>query len=226
MANSPAQVKVYFAQLRPESIINLDQPCHYEEFHDQAGYIYNSNKTFERINQLYLDYMEEYTEHWSRLLTHITDWGIRYPIVVNTGVPKIRPLSSVPIDVRATNSKFWMTCEQQGGGRIMAAKKLGITVPAIINDYVGLFEGQTPITMRELARLCQDLDQIYVSHDFGVRINDYPRIHLQDISCAEYAHCKFLAIKNVYNEYQSWDTTHQLKERINTLQRIEYETNN
>ena len=221
-----SQVKVYFAQLRPDSIINLDQPCHYEEFHNLTGYIYNTNKTFERINRLYMEYMEQYTAHWSHLLSHISQWGIRYPVVVNTGVPKVRPLSSVPVDVRATNSKFWMVAEEHGGARIMAAKQLGITIPVLINDYVGLFEGQTPVTMRELAKQCQDLDQIYVSRDFGVRINEYPKIHLRDISSAEYAHCKLLAIKNVYNEYHTWDTTHQLKERINTLQRIEYETNN
>ena len=216
-----SQVKVYFAQLRPESIINLDQPCHYEEFHDIPGYIHNNQETFDRINELYMDYMDRYTGHWSRLLEHVNKWGITYPVIINTGVPKQRSLRSVPLALRSTNSQFWMMCETHGGARIMAAKQLGITVPALINDHAGLFEGQKPITMRELARQCNGLEQIYVSRSFGVRINEFPRIHL-DISDAEYSHYRFEAITAITEEYERWQTLSQ--KTINTLQRIEYES--
>lgn len=219
------QVKVYLAQLRPDSIINLDQPCHYEEFHEIPGYIQNSQSTFDRINDLYIDFMDRYTGHWSRLLEHIDKWGIIYPIIINTGLPKQRPLSSVPMDLRGTDSKFWMNCESQGGLRILAAKKLGIRVPALINDHVGMFEGEKPATMRELALHCKGLDQIYVSQSFGVRVNCYPRIHL-DISDSEYLHYKFEAIHHITNEYPYIRDSALLQETINTSQGIDYEPTN
>ena len=217
-----SQVKVYFAQLRPESIINLDQPCHYEEFHDIPGYIHNTQETFDRINELYMDYMDRYTGHWSRLLEHVSKWGIVYPVVINTGVPKQRSLGSIPLHLRSTDSRFWMLCESHGGARIMAAKKLGITVPAVINDHAGLFDSEKPMTMRELAKQCHGLDQIYVSQSFGVRISEFPRVHL-DISDTEYLHYRFEAITAITEEYEHW-TRASSKKTINTLQRIEYES--
>lgn len=216
-----SQVKVYFEQLRPESIINLDQPCYYEEFYDLQGYDQSDQEIFDKINTMYLDFMDRYTGHWSRLLEHISKWGIIYPIVINTGVPKQRPLGSIPKHLRSTDSRFWLLCETQGGGRIMAAKKLDINVPCLINDHVDLFAGQKPMTMRELAKQCHGLEQIYVSQGFGVRINDFPRVHL-DISDTEYQHYRFEAINMITEEYGNWIQTSS-KKTINTLQRIEYE---
>jgi hypothetical protein len=219
MAN---QVKIYHSQLRPDSIINLDQPCHYEDFHELPGYLYNTVETFDQINERYLYYIDILTGHWSRLLEHIEKWGIIYPIVVNTGLPKNRALSSIPLSYRATPSKFWTVCEDQGGLRILAAKKLGLRLPAIVNDHTGMYNNKAQITMRELASRTEGIKQIYLSPRTGLKIGEFPRIHL-DISDEEYLHCKHEAVQLTISEYKSWGSTLLLQERINTLQRIEYD---
>lgn len=215
------QIKIYASQLRPESIINLDQPCHFEEFHELPGYLHNDIDTFNKINERYLHYIDASTGHWTRLLEHIDKWGIIYPVIINTGLPKFRNISCVPMSVRATSSRFWMLCEDQGGLRILAAKQMNLPVPTIINDHTGLFEGQKQINMRDLAAATDGIQRIYLSAKIGIRIGEYPKLHLS-MSDDEYYYHKTEAIQQTIDEYRSWSSTAKLEERINTLQRIEY----
>lgn len=217
------QVKIYATQLRPRGIINLDQPCHFEEFYELPGYLHNSPEIFDKINERYLHHIDSTTRHWTRLLEHIDKWGIIYPIVVNTGVPKIRSLNSVPFEYRRTSSRFWTVCENQGGLRILAAEKLGIKVPTLVNDHTGLYEGQRQVTMRELAAMSEGIRQIFLSAGHGIRIGEYPRLHL-NIDDLEYLHYKNEAIQATIAEYREWDTSSLLEERINTLQGIGYDS--
>ena len=194
-------VQVYYQELNPESIINLDQPCHYSEFHNLPGYLETGTKeTFDIVSALYFDKMEHLTEHWSRLLDHIDRWGILYPVIITTGLPKTRPLYSVPKEYRNVNSKFWMICENQGGARILAAQQLGIKVPALINDHVGLFQNQKPVFMRELTDLCTGVDEILISASTGVKIPKYPRVHL-DMEDSVYEECKSVVIHDIITNH-------------------------
>lgn len=218
-------VQIYHSSIRPQGILNLDQPCFYEEFFELPGYAYHTLDVYNKINERYIYYMDRYTGHWSKLLEHIQENGIVYPAIINTGLPKFKKLSEVPAALRTTNSRYWMVCEQHGGMKILAAAKLGIKVPIIVNDYVGMFDGEDTMTMRELANSCQGLKNIFLNPATGIRVQDYPRIHL-DIDNSEYLHCKFEAISRVIEEYQSWDIEPSIGKTINTLQRIEYEPTN
>jgi hypothetical protein len=193
--------QVYFCDLNPNTIINLDQPCHYEEFHWLPGYLETGTKqTFDVVNKLYFEEMEHTTAHWSSLLDHIKRWGVLYPVIVTTGLPKSRSLKSIPKEYWATDSKFWITCEQQGGTRILAAQQLGIKVPALVNDHVGLFQDQMPISMRDLKEICTNVDKIVLSPNRGVEIKCFPRLHL-DIDDCVYDACKKEAIDIVIKQH-------------------------
>lgn len=195
------KVPVYFCELNPDSIINLDQPCHYPEFHSLPGYLETGTKeTFDIVTELYFKRMEQFVGHWSNLLEHVGKWGILYPIIITTGLPKIRPLSSIPKEYRNTNSKFWMVCENQGGARILMAKKLGIKVPAIINDHVGLFHDRNPIIMKDLTEICAGVDEIVLSAQHGVQIKKFPRVHL-DVDDIVYEESKFIAIQDIITNH-------------------------
>ena len=195
------QLQIHYCELNPSSIINLDQPCHYEVFHNLPGYLETgTQETFDIVNRLYFAQMEQLTGHWSSLVDHISKWGILYPVVITTGLPKIRKLKSIPKEYWATDSRYWMTCEQQGGSRILAAQQLGIKVPAIINDYVGLFHNQKPLSMRDLKELCTNVEDIVLTPDRGVRIKQFPRMHL-DIEDFVYDTCKQETIDYVINHH-------------------------
>lgn len=197
----PQNIQVLYQELNPDSIINLDQPCHYEEFHRMAGYSELLTSSFgQEINDTYFAEMDRRVGHWTKLLDHISHWGIVYPIVVSTGVPKIRKPGLVPKEYRYTDSKFWINCETQGGARILAAKKLGIKIPALINDHVGLFPKVKPIKVRNLPDYGLDLEEIYISATYGVQIRHYPRIHL-DITDLEYLSHKRAAIEYVCRQH-------------------------
>jgi len=194
-------IQVYYQELNPNSIINLDQPCHYNEFHNLPGYLETGSKeTFDVVNSLYFEKIDQCSEHWSRLLDHISRWGIIYPVIVNTGLPKFRPLRSVPKEYRNTDSKFWMICEQQGGARILAAQQLGIKVPAIINDYVGLFKNQKPLVISDLHNLCNGVEEVQLMASAGVKIPRYPRIHI-DVDDIIYEECRKYVIDDIVNNY-------------------------
>jgi len=212
-------IQVLYHELNPSSIINLDQPCHYEEFHRLTGYTELDSSSFrQEINDTYYAEMERSTGHWSRLLDHISKWGIVYPIVVSTGIPKLRRPSIVPRSYRYTNSQYWIVCDTQGGSRILAAQKLGLKIPALINDHVGLFRNLSPIRVRDLPNYGVDVDEIYLSATYGVQIRQFPRLHL-DVDDTEYAKHRRAAIKKVLYQHLS-------PININMEKRIEHDPTN
>jgi len=184
------RVQVYFTDLDPNAVINLDQPCHQPEFGSVSLEIQSD------INNEYIEIMDNTMGYWSHLMDHIEQWGVLYPIVVNTGLPKVRSLRTIPLDKRASDSQYWMVCEQIGGLRLLAAQKLGIRVPALINDYVGLFKNHKPLTIRELNGVCVGIDEIEISATFGVRIPHCPRVHI-DVEEDIYSEYKSAAIQSI-----------------------------
>lgn len=196
-----ANVQVYFTELNPNSIINLDEPCHQPEFHDLQGYVENgTDENFKKINEIYFEYLDKQTKHWYKLVEHIKVWGILYPVIITTGMPKYRSLKSIPVKYRNTDSKYWMICENQGGSRILAAQKLGIKVPALINDHVGLFQNLKPLTMKELQDLCYGVDQVVLREKYGVEVKDFPKVHI-DIDEFSYHTCKKSIIEQIIDQY-------------------------
>jgi len=93
-----------------------------------------------------------------------------------------------------------MICEQQGGARILAAQQLGIKVPAIINDYVGLFKNQKPLVISDLHNLCNGVEEVQLMASAGVKIPRYPRIHI-DVDDIIYEECRKYVIDDIVNNY-------------------------
>jgi len=184
------QVQVYFTELNPDAVINLDQPCHYSEFQNLPV------SKYQDVNNEYIEFMEHNIGYWSNLVEHIGRWGILYPIVVNTGVPKIRPFGLIPKEKRCIDSKYWMVCEHIGGLRLLAAQTLGIKIPALVNDHVGLFKNQKPLTIKELSGICVGIDEVQISASFGVHIPHCPRVHIE-IEEGTYAEYRSAAITTI-----------------------------
>lgn len=213
------EIKVHYLEINPSAIINLDQPCHYEAFHKLAGYTDRCIPSFcQEVNDAYYREMDRRTGHWSRLLESVARWGIQYPIVVTTGVPKIRDPGIVPREYQYTDSKYWIVCESQGGSRILAAQKLGIKVPALINDHVGLFDNLQPIRVRDLANYGVGVDEIFISAAYGVQIRQYPRTHL-NIEDTEYLKQRKKSIAHVIER-------HLMPQSINMEKRITHGSTN
>lgn len=172
------KIKVYYKELKPDNIINLDQPAFYKEFTSLHRYTLLPQAVHDTVNSLYIDQFDAATGHWTDLEQSIQEQGIVYPIVVATGIPRLRDPGEVPAYLRPTDSKFWLVCENSGGGRIMLAKKLGINIAAVINDRVQLYEGQAEMALRQLVSVTHGLKNIDLVDRIGINFPILPKIHL------------------------------------------------
>ena len=81
---------------------------------------------------LFVTEFDKMTGHYTRLRESIKSDGIKDPIIVTAGAPLWRESWMVPRNVKT------YICESCGGSRLLIASELGIDVPCIINDRIGV----------------------------------------------------------------------------------------
>lgn len=196
------KIKIYFKELDARSIINLDQPAFYREFTSLHRYIQLPEYVHKHINELYIQQFDAATGHWSDLENSIRENGIKYPVAVCTGIPRLRDPAEIPAYMRPRDSKFWIVCENNGGGRILTAIKLGIPVPCVINDRVNLYEGQQEMKLQELVMRTHGLKNIDLVDRIGLTFPILPRIHLtSDIEDTHYAVERSRVVTGIIADY-------------------------
>ena len=196
------KIKVYYKNLDPRIIINLDQPAFYREFTSLHKYVQLPIESHEEVNRLYIEQFDAITHHWTDLADSITERGILYPVVVSTGIPRLRNPGDIPHYLRSADSKFWLVCENSGGGRILTAKMLGITVPAVINDRVDLYHGQEELKVDELIEITHGLKNIDITDRIGLNFPILPRSHLtQPVGESDYAEERSRVVTGLIADY-------------------------
>lgn len=100
----------------------------------------------------YEEAMNQLCGHYSRLESSMLTEGMRNPLIVTCGPPRRRSWEHIPPEMRQWPHHRLMIMETlTGGSRLWVAQKHNMTIPILINDWVGKFRTMTPITTVEQA---------------------------------------------------------------------------
>lgn len=97
------------------------------------------------IEKTYIDAFDRGTGHYARLEESIRRAGVWNPVMLTTGPLLRRNPAELPPAVARDPAR--VVCEYVGGSRLLIAARLGLKVPAIINDAANLFP-DAPIVSR------------------------------------------------------------------------------
>lgn len=89
------------------------------------------------LEAVYIEGFDKRTGHYRRLEESIRRDGVWNPVMLTTGRLFRRAELELPPAVRADPDR--VVCEYVGGSRLLIAARLGLEVPAIINDRAGVF---------------------------------------------------------------------------------------
>jgi hypothetical protein len=91
--------------------------------------------------------------HYTKLEASIVAEGIRNPVVITCGLPKKRTIKHVPPELLARPESSLLLLEgTTGGSRLHIAQKYNMTIPCIVNDWTGRFDGHMEIKSEMQAR--------------------------------------------------------------------------
>lgn len=91
----------------------------------------------------YIELFDKATGHYERLEADVRTNGFRNPVMLSAGRLERRKLTELPPDIRERSDLI--ACEYVGGSRLLIAAKLGLLIPAIVNDYAGVLPHGTAI---------------------------------------------------------------------------------
>lgn len=138
-------VTVVYTEIDPAEVLNLTSPRYLPEieatwrglrpWHDRC---YEPLR--DMIEKYYVDQFDRRTGHFARLLESMAVEGVRNPVMLTAGGLIFRRDSEVPPAWRSRDPLI--ISEYLGGSRLWAAEKLGIAVPAIVNDYTDTVSGE------------------------------------------------------------------------------------
>lgn len=89
------------------------------------------------IEKVYVDTFNRQTGHYAKLEDSIARDGVYNPVVLTSGPLLYRQTAELPEHVRDDGER--LVCEYVGGSRLYIARRLGLEVPAIVNDAANLF---------------------------------------------------------------------------------------
>ena len=102
--------------------------------------------------------LDEICGHYKQLEKSILAEGFRNPITITCGPPRKRSWECVPPEMHDTDPKKLLFLETTvGGSRLWIAQKHNMTIPCLINDWTGKYQGLTELRdVDEIAKLYQD----------------------------------------------------------------------
>jgi hypothetical protein len=89
------------------------------------------------LEETYIRAFDRRTRHYTRLTESIAADGVWNPVMLTTGPLLRREEWELPNPVRFDPAR--VVCEYVGGSRLLIAARLGLDVPAIINDRANVF---------------------------------------------------------------------------------------
>lgn len=198
-------MRVVFAHVPAADIFNANDPGLLwnvaKEYKDSWW-----DKKYDELRDLLRDvFIEEFdalTEHYSRLRDSIERDGIQNPIIITAGKPIWREPWMVP------DSKY--ICESCGGSRLMIAKELGIEIPCIINDRIGI-DGEPINSISEV--LSKFSDKSYsVTYGPPVRVSPKRFSHMpKSYTFQEQQRCRRLIKEKQIALWKKWSAENTRK---------------
>lgn len=176
---------VYDPALPADRIVNLTSP---RTFHEVAQYWKGKRDWWDPLYEPVRDMMERrYVAgmnaafgHYERLEEDIRRNGIRNPVMLNTGGVRRRGWNEMPPHLRGNPTV--PISERLGGSRIWVAQRLGITVPAIVNDFgraYGSDADRLRTSLEVLAKFADKPTHCYVTRSGGAHVRGLPFTHLE-----------------------------------------------
>lgn len=91
----------------------------------------------ELMERVYVAEFNRENGHYTRLAASILKDGVKAPVMLVSGGARRRSADEIPPHLR--DRRDLLVCEYLGGSRLYIAATHGMTVPAIVNDFAGLF---------------------------------------------------------------------------------------
>lgn len=135
-------MQVRITSVDPAAVFNLTSPRYLSEVSARwRGKLPWHDAKYEPVRDLmeslYVAGFNKFSSHFKRLEDSIAKEGIRNPVLLTSGPLIRRKITELPPAVLA--DPMHTVCEWVGGSRLYVAGKMGLTVPAIINDGGGAF---------------------------------------------------------------------------------------
>ncbi len=130
------------------------------------------------VGQKYIHLMNKTIGFYDRLEASILKDGFKNPILLTSGAPRFRSMEEIPpvIDVKIPEM---LLCEIIGGSRLLIAQKHGFLIPAIVNDFTGMFpEGRLLKTEEDVAGCFENVPAEIIITNRGLRISPPLHTHL------------------------------------------------
>ena len=140
----------------------------------------DSNQLHRRIQagQRLVGLMNAKLNFFNRLEESILVHGIANPIILTSGYPKFLTLDEIPPMLRVVPEQM-LVCEVSGGARLLIAQKHNLEVPAIVMDYVGMFDSAKELQSEADIRECFQHKPANISKtNRGLRTSPLPQTHL------------------------------------------------
>ena len=155
----------FIPALDPSRIVNLCSPDNTyvpRDWDDQS-----ERQRASELKAQYIDLFNKINSFYRNLEDSVRRDGIRNPVILTTGSPRIKPLDWVPPERRDN----LVCCEIIGGSRVYTAQKLGVTLPAIVNDFANAFPEAKLLKTEDEVRDCfyDPPKNIYLTNE-GVKI--------------------------------------------------------
>lgn len=162
----------------------------------------------------YIELFNQRTGHYARLEESIRAEGIRNPVMLSCGMLERRRPLELPPAIRARGDVI--ACEYVGGSRVTVAARLGIALPAIINDYAAVIVGGTEIlsgdTTALLAFFKDAPNRAHWRHNGSVYVNSLPAVHYHPAQRLEFTvqqrTIRAEIISRILIEVQEWREQH------------------
>lgn len=167
-----------FALVDSRAVINLCGPEYNYKPEDWEDSKELQKRT--QVGQRYIHLMNKAIGFYDKLEKSILTEGFRNPILLTAGYPRFRSMDEVPPFLRGKPFEM-LVCEIMGGSRLLIAQKHGFLIPAIINDFVGMFQDSKTLNgPTDIAGCFSDVPSEIIITNRGLRISPPKHIHLEN----------------------------------------------
>jgi hypothetical protein len=172
---------VRYAVLAPERIVDLTSPRYLPEisraWQGREGW---HSERYEPVRDLmermYIDGFNAASGHYERLEASVKAEGFRNPVMLSAGRLERRDPCEIPPALRGPDL---LVSEYLGGSRIWVARRLGLDVPAIVNDHANVLHGARVLPdLASVVERFEDKPRTAQWGPDGVYLNDIPYAHL------------------------------------------------
>ena len=193
------QYKLYAMDLHPTLILNLDAPDCQPEFLEHKGYVDNEDLR-NTCGEEYVKRMNDAIGHFELLEESIKTKGWENPVVITTGVPKIRKLTDIPKKKWTEDSKGWLLCEHFGGSRTTIAAKLGIPVPCIVCDFTNCITNKNTLKPSDIGNHFTTASKVSLSN-LGLIVGFAKPSHIPGMKRREWYNVRTKIVEEISNKY-------------------------